>query len=122
MMTRRTAAIALVVTIAAGLATRRFPVGVHAWDKSLGDALYTVMLYFVVALARPGLRPTAIGAAALALSIAVETFQLTGIPSRLPRALQIALGTTFAWHDVACYVAGAVAVTLADVAVIRRAA
>lgn len=121
-MTRRTAALALALTIAAGLATRRFPVGTYVWDKSLGDALYTVMIYFVVALARPGLRPTAIGAMALAISIAVETFQLTGIPSRLPRILQIALGTTFAWHDVACYVAGAGAVTLAHLAVIRRAA
>jgi len=119
-MTRSSSALGLAATIGVGLGSRRFPVGVHVWDESLGDALYTVMVYFAVALARPGLRPTAIGAIALAISIAVEAFQLTGIPSRLPRILQIALGTTFAWHDVACYAMGAIVTTLAHRAVRGR--
>lgn len=104
---RRHAAVGLVLTVAIGLGSRRFPIGALVWDKSLGDALYAVMLYFVVLLARPALRPAVAGAAALSLSIAIEVFQLTGIPARLPRVLQLALGTTFAWHDVACYVVGA---------------
>ncbi|MBX3225120.1 MAG: DUF2809 domain-containing protein [Labilithrix sp.] len=95
------------MTIALGIASRRFPIGLFVWDKSLGDALYTVMLYFITLLARPTLRPSAAGAAALSLSVAIELFQLTEVPARLPRALQIALGTTFAWHDIACYVVGA---------------
>ncbi|MBX3203091.1 MAG: DUF2809 domain-containing protein [Labilithrix sp.] len=106
-MRRRHAAVGLVLTVAIGLGSRRFPIGALVWDKSLGDALYAVMLYFVVLLARPALRPAVAGAAALSLSIALEVFQLTGIPARLPRVLQLALGTTFAWHDVACYVVGA---------------
>ncbi len=109
---RHRAALGVVLTIALGLASRSFPVGAHVWDKSLGDALYTVMVYFVVAFARPALGPRALGTAALAVSVAIETFQLTGIPARLPRMLQLALGTTFAWHDVGCYVAGAVLATL----------
>lgn len=96
-----------------GLASRRVPLGVHVWDKSFGDALYTVMLYFIVAIVRPRSRPTTLGAIALALSVAIETFQLTGIPARLPRVLQFALGTTFAWHDMACYAIGAALATLA---------
>jgi hypothetical protein len=111
-VTRRQAAIGATVAIAIGLASRRVPIGVHLWDKSLGDALYTVMVYFLVALARPSLDPRRLGVAALVISIAIELFQLTGIPARLPRVLQIALGTTFAWHDVACYVAGALLATL----------
>ncbi len=113
-MTRKSAAIGLFFAIAVGLASRRFPIGVHLWDKSLGDALYTVMIYFLVAIARPDRSPAALGAFALAISVAIEAFQLTGIPSRLPRILQIALGTTFAWHDVACYVVGAFVVSAAD--------
>jgi hypothetical protein len=108
---RQHAAAAVACTIALGLASRRCPIGVHLWDKSLGDALYTVMVYFFVALARPTWRPPTLGAWALGISIAVELFQLTEIPSRLPRVLQIALGTTFAWHDIACYVVGAAVVT-----------
>jgi hypothetical protein len=116
---RSHAAAALVATIALGLASRRIQLGVHLWDKSLGDALYTVMLYFLVALARPSLRPVALGSIALGLSIALELFQLTGIPARLPRLLQFALGTSFAWHDLGCYVVGAALVTLAHVLVAR---
>jgi hypothetical protein len=111
-VTRGKAFVGLVVVVALGLASRRFPLGVHLWDKSLGDALYAVMIYFLVACVRPSLDPKILGALALGGSITIEIFQLTGIPARLPRVLQIALGTTFAWHDVACYVVGAFVVTL----------
>jgi hypothetical protein len=115
-MRRSHALAALALVIALGLASRRFHVGVHLWDKSLGDALYTVMVYFLVAVVRPRLSPVRLGLLALGISIAVELFQLTGIPARLPRVFQLALGTTFAWHDVSCYVAGATAITLLDAA------
>jgi Protein of unknown function (DUF2809) len=104
---RTQAAVGLVVTIALGLASRRFPIGAQLWDKSLGDVLYAVMVYFLVAFARPALGPRALGGVSLAISISVELFQLTGIPRQLPRIARLALGTTFAWHDVGCYVVGA---------------
>ncbi len=100
------------MTIGVGLASRRYPVGVFLWDKSLGDALYAAMLYFFVALGRPTTRPSRLGASALGISIAVELFQLTGIPEKMPRVLQITLGTSFGWHDIACYIVGAGAVTI----------
>lgn len=118
-MKRRDAATAAACTIVLGLASRRFPIGLHVWDKSVGDALYTVMLYFLVALARPQWRPSLLGASALGISIAIELFQLTEIPARLPRVLQIALGTTFAWHDIVCYCVGAALVVAAHVTVAR---
>lgn len=98
----------LAITIALGATSRGFPVGLFVWDKSLGDALYTVMVYFAVALSWPALRPSQVALAALAVSVAIELFQLTGVPLRLPALLQVALGTTFAWHDIACYAVGAV--------------
>ncbi|HSO35155.1 MAG TPA: DUF2809 domain-containing protein [Labilithrix sp.] len=88
-----------------------FPIGVHLWDKSLGDAAYATMIFFMVAFVRPGWRSLLIGAVALVLCVAIECFQLTGMPLRLPRIFQIALGTTFAWHDLACYAVGAAAPT-----------
>ncbi len=104
------------VVVAVGLASRRFPLGVALWDKSLGDALYAVMIYLLVAAARPRSTPARLGVAALALSVAIELFQLTGIPAGLPRGLRFVLGTTFAWHDMACYAVGVAAITAAHTA------
>jgi hypothetical protein len=109
-MRRAHAAIAVAITIAVGMASRKIPIGFFLWDKSLGDALYTVMIYFFIAIAKPALHPRVLGAIALGISIAVEMFQLTGIPLRLPRVLQLALGTSFELHDIACYIVGAGAV------------
>lgn len=114
-MTRRRALALLVLVVAVGLLSRRFRIGFAVWDKSLGDVLYTVMVYLLVACVRPSLPPRALGAVALGVSVAVEVFQLTGIPARLPRMLQLALGTTFAWHDIVCYVVGALLAALAHV-------
>lgn len=107
------------ITIALGLASRRFPIGVFVWDKSLGDALYAVMVYFVAALVRPSLGPRALGLLAFGISFAIELFQATGIPARLPRVLQLVLGTSFGWHDVVCYAVGAAFVALVDGLVLR---
>ncbi len=120
-MTRPIAIAALVLTIALGLASRRVHTGIFVWDKSLGDALYTAMIYFLVALVRPSLSPKRLGAIALTVSLVVEIFQLTGIPARLPPIFRLALGTTFAWHDVACYVVAAAVVTATHLALTRRA-
>lgn len=116
-MGRRQAAAGALAVFALGLASRRLPVGIALWDKSLGDALYAVLIYLLLALARPTARPVALGASAFGISLAVELFQLTGVPARAPRVVAMVLGTTFAWHDVACYAIGSAAV-----AVVHRAA
>lgn len=119
-MRRAHAAVALAGVIALGLASRRFHLGLLAWDKSLGDALYAVMLYLVFALARPSLGPRALGPLAFGASFAIELFQLTGVPLRLPRLLQRVLGVEFAWHDVACYAVGAACVAAIHELALRR--
>lgn len=63
-------------------------------------------------LVRPRMRPVAVGVVAFGICLALEAFQLTGLPARAPRLAQLALGTTFAWHDVACYLVGAVTVVV----------
>ena len=116
-MARTGALFGIVGAILVGGASRLLPIGVHLWDKSLGDAAYATMVYFMVAFVRPGWRSFFVGGVALAVGITIECFQLTGIPLRLPwllqSALQIALGTTFACHDLAGYAVGAALPALA---------
>jgi hypothetical protein len=113
MVSRPRTTLLLAITLVLGIASRRMPLGVSLWDKSLGDALYAVAVYLVFALAVPSAPPSALALAAFAFSFAVELFQLTGIPATLGQEhgwLGWFLGTTFAWHDVACYAIGVLAI------------
>jgi hypothetical protein len=101
----------LLCALALGFASRRVHLGVELWDKSLGDVLYAVAMFFGLALLWPRVRPAVTGAIAFAACFAIEIFQLTGIPLALavtPRwgFTRWILGTTFAWHDVGCYAGG----------------
>ncbi len=82
-----------VVIDAAGLLTRLVPLGNILWDKYLGDALYAAMVCTIV---------RRYWAAALVM-VAIECFQLTGIPRGLLGRL---LGTTFSFLDLAAYAVG----------------
>jgi hypothetical protein len=107
---------ALAGVVALGLASRLHPIGLRWFDKDLGDVLYAAAAYLVLALFRPRWRPDPVAAVALAFCLAVETFQLTGLPARWAHVTLVRwlLGTGFAWRDVACYVVGIGGVTLAD--------
>ncbi len=86
------------------------------------DALYTVLVYLLVAIARPRLRPWWPATIAFAFSTAVEFFQLTGIPADLARELPVVslvLGERFGWLDIASYALGAATAALVDAAVSR---
>jgi hypothetical protein len=96
------------------------PLGFWLWDKSLGDALYAVMIFGIITLVRPSTRAVVRGVVAFAICFAIELFQLTGIPKTLPRILRIALGDTFAWHDVVCYAVGVVAIVALEIALAIR--
>lgn len=103
---RVTAIGALLLVVAGGLVTRRFPIGIRLWDHHAGEALYAAMVTLFVILARPTLRARTVAAIAMALCTALELFQATGIPARAPRLIRFALGATFAWSDLLCYVVG----------------
>jgi Protein of unknown function (DUF2809) len=108
--------VSLALVIAVGLVSRRHPIGVRLYDKNLGDALYAATAYLALALLRPRWTPVQVGGAAVGVCVAVELFQLTGIPARYASIAPVRwlLGTEFAWEDIACYLAGVVAVAGLD--------
>ena len=113
--------IALGLTVALGLLSRLWPLGWPPWDKSLGDVLYAVAAYLILALLLHRRPPKLVAPLALGLCLAVEGFQATGIPARHADSVVVRwlLGTTFAWHDVACYLVGVVAIFGLDVLLLR---
>ena len=115
----------LLATIAAGLASRRYP----AWQPAClaryaGDTLWAAMVFWGLALVRPGSRTLVLGAAALGIAFADEFSQLYRAPwidaLRASRPGALALGQGFLWSDLACYTTG-VALAAAIDAGIRRA-
>lgn len=90
-----------------------------------GGALYTVLVYVLVAALRPGARPWRVAAVSLAISVAVELLQLTDVPrdvvAQVP-VLRLVLGTTFVATDLASAAVGALVAAGADVAAHRLTA
>ncbi|GHA73337.1 DUF2809 domain-containing protein [Streptomyces termitum] len=108
--TRLAAGAAAALTVAAGLGVRAAAAGPVA--KYAGDALYTVLLLALVVLLAPRTRPAVAAGTALALSWAVELFQLTGVPAALAAHSTLArlvLGTSFNAPDLFWYAIGAAA-------------
>lgn len=105
---RALAACAALATVAAGLVVRAEADGPFA--KYAGSALYTVLLCALVAFCAPRARPLAVAGTGLALSWAVEFFQLTGVPAGLSARSAVArtvLGSTFNGPDLFWYAVGA---------------
>jgi hypothetical protein len=117
---RRWVALALLaVTVAAGL-------GAHAWlpggafSDITGDVLYAVAAYLAVVVVAPRLRSLVVGAMALAWCLAVELFQLTGLPlawGAVFRPVMLVLGTVFDPRDLLVYAVTIVVVYGIDVLV-----
>lgn len=115
---RRLWVLALTGIIAAGLLSRVVRTGWVGFDKYLGDALYAAMVYLLV---RPFFRPAPAAVWACVLMIAIECFQLTGIPAHLyaagSRPVRVAarlMGTEFGVLDLAAYAVGIAAIYAAD--------
>ncbi|MFT4295375.1 MAG: DUF2809 domain-containing protein [Micropruina sp.] len=105
-----------VVTVLAGLAVRfALPSG-EASDVA-GDALYAVLIYLAVVFLVPRVRPAAVAAIAGSLCVAIELFQLTGLPhawaSGFP-PIALVLGTGFDVRDIVVYVVAVAVVGLID--------
>lgn len=110
---RVVALLAIPLTVAAGLLSRRWLDGLPA--KLAGDALYTALVYVIALAVAPDLRPRRAAAIALGWSFAVELFQLTGVPARLSAKhvlWRLILGTTFGLVDLAGYLIGAIGALL----------
>lgn len=118
---RTTAALTAVVVVAAGLGVRGLASG--PVSSATGDVLYAVLVYLLVVVLAPRLRPVRVGAVALALCWAVEAAQLTGAPAALAEAwwpIRYVLGTSFVWTDLLLGALGVAAACAADVVLARR--
>lgn len=101
-------AVAAVVTVAAGLSVRSVLGGDLA--KYAGDALYALLIFWLVLVVAPRTRTRVAAVVAFAVSVAVELFQLTGIPAELGAhsvLARLVLGTTFNAPDLPFYAVGA---------------
>ena len=115
----------LFATMAAGLASRRYP----AWQPAFvaryaGDTLWAAMVFWSLALVRPRRPACVLGAAALGIAFADEFSQLYRAPwidaLRASRLGALALGQGFLWSDPWCYAAGVALAAAVDLG-IRRA-
>jgi hypothetical protein len=100
-MSRLPVALAALLTIAAGLGIRLLWDGPFA--KYAGDALYTVLIYLLLVLAWPAIRPWVAALVSAGLSWAIEFAQLGDIPA----VLRPVLGSTFNPPDLFWYAVGA---------------
>ncbi|WP_127475562.1 DUF2809 domain-containing protein [Microbacterium sulfonylureivorans] len=120
--TRRVvAAVLLLAVVAAGLAVHAMLPDTTATDIA-GDALYAAAAYLAVVILAPRVPPLAVGAISGAWCVAVELFQLTGVPLELgavfPPAMLL-LGTVFDGRDLLVYLLTIVLLVGADAVVTR---
>ncbi len=119
---RWAATAALAVIVVAGLAVHGLAPDTAATDIA-GDALYAAAVYAAGVLLLPR-RRVGVALAAAAWCVAVEVFQLTGLPltwgAAFPPVLLV-LGTVFDPRDLVVYVCAVAAAAAVDVLVTRRA-
>jgi hypothetical protein len=104
-------ALSIVVVIAAGLASRKFPSLLPAFLGSYpGDALWALMVFLMLAFAKPATPTAPLAWAALAIAFLVEASQLYQAPwinaIRATTAGHLVLGTGFQWGDLCAYSIG----------------
>lgn len=105
--------------IAIGLASRRFPALLPAaLGKYPGDALWTMMVFFGLAVVLPRIGIARLALSALLISYAVEFSQLYQAPwinaVRAHPIGHLVLGSTFNWPDLAAYTVGALMALLLE--------
>ncbi|MFE5410684.1 DUF2809 domain-containing protein [Microbacterium sp. NPDC056569] len=118
---RLVAALLLAATIVAGLLVHALLPDTAVTDIA-GDALYAVAAYLAVVLLAPRLPALAAGAIAASWCVAVELFQLTGLPLAWGAQfspVMLVLGTVFDPRDLLVYVVTIALATAADAAIRR---
>lgn len=104
----------------AGVLSRIMPFQSPLVSKYLGDALYAAIFYALLGLISPSGTISFRTIATSVFVVAVECFQLTGIPLQmrqgndLQKLVSILLGTRFSWADMAAYSIGLGTVMLVD--------
>lgn len=109
----------LVLTVASGLASRRFPDWQPLWlARYAGDTLWAVMVFWMSCLLAPRRPTVALAVFALAVAYAVEFSQM--YRSSWSDAVRgsafgaLVLGQGFLWSDLVCYSVGVGLAALLD--------
>lgn len=120
---RRVLALAgVILTVFAGLIVHTALPDTPATDIA-GDALYTAAIYGGIVVVAPRWAPWLVGAIAIGWCVAVELFQLTGLPVRWGEAwapLMLVFGTVFDARDVLIYLLTGLVLLAVDLAFARR--
>jgi hypothetical protein len=111
---------AVLIVIAAGLASRGFPESLPAvLAKYPGDALWALMIFLIVGFLRPTWSSLAVAGCALAICFAVEFGQLYHAPwidaVRRTTPGHLVLGSAFGRLDLIAYAVGVLAGYLFEV-------
>jgi uncharacterized protein DUF2809 len=115
---------ALVVVVALGLASRKFP-GLFpaALGKYPGDALWAIMVFLLWGIARPTISTGKLAALALATSYIDEfsqIYQAAWINSIRATTLgHLILGSAFSWWDMLSYTVGVALAVVCEKAAFR---
>jgi hypothetical protein len=111
---------ALVIVIL-GLATRPLKHYVEFVGSALGDALYAALIYVLIGIALPHLRPSLVLIAATSITWIVEISQLWHTAwldtVRQTTLGALALGGTFSFGDLGWYLLGTVTAALIEQAI-----
>ena len=104
-------ALCLVLVIAAGLASRKFPSAFPAaFGSHTGDAFWALMVFVGFAFIAPRASGQRLAGAALAFAFVIEFLQLYQAPwinaIRATTPGHLVLGTGFQWWDLVAYVVG----------------
>ena len=115
----------LLLTIALGLASRRYAALPSFIAAYAGDALWAAMVFWIAAFLWPHANTRTLVAVALGLSFAVELSQLYQAPwineIRATRLGALALGHGFLWSDLVCYAAGIALASVVDLGLLSLA-
>lgn len=111
--------LAFAATVVLGLASRLYPLGWYVYDRALGEVLYAVAAYLVLAMLFFRKPPLFIAVVAFLSCLAVEVFKLTGIPAEYQRVFLVRwfLGMVFSWVNVWYYFIGVVLISGADASI-----
>lgn len=113
-------------TVVLGLSTRSAP---HLFPEVIarygGDALWAALVVWLCALWRRSAAPHAVAMMAFAISVAVESSQLSRAPwleaIRATPVGALVLGQGFLWSDILCYLTGVACALALDAFLVRAA-
>jgi hypothetical protein len=114
--------VAICVVVLLGILSRAVPIGLRLWDKYFGDALYAVAFYLASSVLWPIWRVETKTLSTAVYVVAIEAFQITGVPAQLKQSSQlviklfavVVLGSSFSWWDLLAYAVGIAGIIAVD--------